>query len=1167
MANTDITRGSILNFDSSTTGTVLAKGTTGERPGPGFNAQVVVIAGGGGSGSSGGRAGGGGAGGYRTNASFPLTTNLAYPITVGQGGKGANTQSNTSTDKGYNGSDSTFSTITSTGGGGGGGWYTGSTANGKDGGSGGGGATTTSTSSGGQGNTPSVNPSQGNSGGGGYYSSGYGGGGGGGAAGAGQTGVNADAGDGGAGTTSTIINATNATANDIGHVVSGNVYFAGGGAGGYSANNPGVGGNGGGGNSGGDNFGLFPGKNRAGGGAGGGAYSTYSLTASTNGNASLAPVGGDGVVILRFPTASVSSVSLTGTLKTPSTTNTVSQVNYPSGKTCVAYYRFNDNLNDETSNGYDLTANNPATDPYSYGKFDKAYRMRQYCSGTTPVAQGYLSASNPIIQPNTATGFAISVWVMHTEFYNSCSSAGTGIGSCYFSNMTQGATTQQGIGLSNRIQSSGQPYTVRFFFNGITNYITGTTGLNINEWNHIVGTYDGSTAKIYVNGVEDASQSVVITPVTTAQNAVFGRFYPNFNDYYFGGLIDQVRIYNEGLSATDVTDLYNEKFATLITEGSDSIYVFDQGSGNITFNSNQDPPPDGAFRYNTTLSKLEYYDGSNWYTIDNEPAVPTLNAANKNFDTLLYSGNSSTQTIGGYINGAASFNGSSSKIDTGFNQNVGSNFSWSLWFYSHVSDTNYRMLIDKTNPNNPYPGAGIALQGGSVYGMTNGTGGALTYTDNAYDINKWYHVVLTSDGSTVKLYLNSVEVGTGSVTINNTSQNILIGDSVTWTTNYDGLIDQVRIYGSTLSSADVKALYGETSTTASTLAFPSGQTAIATYQLDTNADDLSNNYDGTSTSVTYNNNLNFQPDFVWIKARSTGYTHSLQDSLRGTGTTKSIYSDLPSAEGTYGVYGQLSAFGSYGFTVAGGGSATFPYAQVNQSGVDYVSWNWKAGGQPITNNDGNIASQVSANVEAGFSIVTYSPNNNVGMTVGHGLNQAPSIVITKRLDTSQDWGVYTNVSTGTAATNWLSLNDYDPYGVGNYMNLLSSTLELPAAGAFWASPSSNQVAYCWHPVAGYSSIGVYSGTGATNNVITGLGFQPNWLMVKRIDTGTNSWLIVDSKRVESNGNLGHLFADTVTAEGSTGYDIDFTSDGFTLNTTTNNANASGTDNYLYMAFA
>ena len=97
-------------------------------------------------------------------------------------------------------------------------------------------------------------------------------------------------------------------------------------------------------------------------------------------------------------------------------------------------------------------------------------------------------------------------------------------------------------------------------------------------------------------------------------------------------------------------------------------------------------------------------------------------------------------------------------------------------------------------------------------------------------------------------------------------------------------------------------------------------------------------------------------------------------------------------------------------------------------------------------------------------------------------------------------------------------------------------------------------------------MGVYSGTGATNNVITGLGFQPNWLMVKRTDTGTSSWLIVDSKRVESNGYLSELFADTSSVE-TNGYDIDFTADGFTLNTTTTNANASGTNNYLYMAFA
>ena len=74
-------------------------------------------------------------------------------------------------------------------------------------------------------------------------------------------------------------------------------------------------------------------------------------------------------------------------------------------------------------------------------------------------------------------------------------------------------------------------------------------------------------------------------------------------------------------------------------------------------------------------------------------------------------------------------------------------------------------------------------------------------------------------------------------------------------------------------------------------------------------------------------------------------------------------------------------------------------------------------------------------------------------------------------------------------------------------------------------------------------------------------------MVKRTDVSGGSWLIVDNKRVENNGNLSELFANTTTAETGTGYDIDFTSNGFTLNTTTSNANASGTNNYIYMAIA
>jgi len=129
----------------------------------------LVVAGGGSGGANHG--GGGGAGGFRegTNPSIvPYTASPAaagsgitvtatgFPIVVGAGApRGPSTP-------GANGSDSSFSTITSTGGGGGGGS---STPGGLPGGSGGGAPGENSTPGAGSGNTPPVAPPQGKDGG------------------------------------------------------------------------------------------------------------------------------------------------------------------------------------------------------------------------------------------------------------------------------------------------------------------------------------------------------------------------------------------------------------------------------------------------------------------------------------------------------------------------------------------------------------------------------------------------------------------------------------------------------------------------------------------------------------------------------------------------------------------------------------------------------------------------------------------------------------------------------------------------------------------------------------------------------------------------------------------------------------------------------------------
>jgi len=172
---------------------VVTAGNVGTFPGnplagPAKVDWLVIAGGGGGNGSSGG---GGGAGGMRssypnpdspTGGNFTISTQT-YPITVGAGGP-------STTPQGGQGSNSVFSTITSTGGGGG----SGPGQTGANGGSGGGGGNAQGPFpapnaqkflAGGSGNTPPVSPSQGNNGGQGGWP-GQQGGGGGGAGGAGS---------------------------------------------------------------------------------------------------------------------------------------------------------------------------------------------------------------------------------------------------------------------------------------------------------------------------------------------------------------------------------------------------------------------------------------------------------------------------------------------------------------------------------------------------------------------------------------------------------------------------------------------------------------------------------------------------------------------------------------------------------------------------------------------------------------------------------------------------------------------------------------------------------------------------------------------------------------------------------------------------------------------
>ena len=310
--------------------------------------------------------------------------------------------------------------------------------------------------------------------------------------------------------------------------------------------------------------------------------------------------------------------------------------------------------------------------------------------------------------------------------------------------------------------------------------------------------------------------------------------------------------------------------------------------------------------------------------------------------------------------------------------------------------------------------------------------------------------------------------------------------------------------------------------------------------------------------VTYTGNgstqvisgLKFQPDFVWLKSRnSSSYSHNIYDSVRGA--TKIIYSDSTAVEGTDA--NGLTNFNSNGFSL-GNTAAT------NNNNTTYVGWCWKAGGTAASNTDGSITTSVSASTKYGFSIVTYTGNSVNNSTIGHGLNSAPKLIITKNRSAAYNWITY---SEALAATKVLALDAtnaaFTPSG-GYYSNVGSSTYQVVQGSANLTNLNNsgdNYVAYCWSEVPGFSKIDNYTGSGGTKTITT--GFKPAFLLIKSHDTASN-WHLLDSERgsswLEANGSASENSNSNIV--------VTYTDSGFTVNGS--NVNNSGT-NYIYMAFA
>jgi hypothetical protein len=353
---------------------------------------------------------------------------------------------------------------------------------------------------------------------------------------------------------------------------------------------------------------------------------------------------------------------------------------------------------------------------------------------------------------------------------------------------------------------------------------------------------------------------------------------------------------------------------------------------------------------------------------------------------------------------------------------------------------------------------------------------------------------------------------------------------------------------------------------------PSGFLALCTANLleptiGANSAEQADDYFNT-VLYTANNNVaqsitgvGFQPDWLWIKERSTAEHHVVFDVVRGN--TQTLLTSSTNVENTNA--SAVTSFDSDGFSLGTDGAQI-----VNYLSETYVAWNWKAGGTAVSNTDGSITSQVSAAPDAGFAVGTFS-GTGANATIGHGLSIAPEMIIVKsRTQSGSQWPVYHKYIASDAETDHLFLNGTDAAGdAATYWNDTAPTASVFSVGTAQNTNKSGEdlVFYAFHSVPGYQSIGSYVGNGSADGTFVFTGHRVKWLMVKNIDNAAASWWIMDTERSTFNVMNDFLFPNSSAAESaSTVLFADFLSNGFKIrNGTYGETNASG-NKYIFLSF-
>ncbi|MBN1464742.1 T9SS type A sorting domain-containing protein [candidate division KSB1 bacterium] len=102
-----------------------------------------------------------------------------------------------------------------------------------------------------------------------------------------------------------------------------------------------------------------------------------------------------------------------------------------------------------------------------------------------------------------------------------------------------------------------------------------------NKWYHIAATYDGSVARLYVNGLLESSKATTASPRQLMGDLIIGAVKrPGYMENHLKGLLDELRIWNKDRSSTEITAAMCKTLQGNET-GLVAYYTFNEGAGQV----------------------------------------------------------------------------------------------------------------------------------------------------------------------------------------------------------------------------------------------------------------------------------------------------------------------------------------------------------------------------------------------------------------------------------------------------------------------------------------------------------------------------------------------------------------------------------------------------------